>query len=102
MKMQTSLKRLPKWSPLTLADLLRRYLPLAVNLNTEKARSEFVIAPFLAEFKLLYRDKISLFSGLEFTINEAAGLKGRCDYILAQARATRADGPGVRRGRGQE
>jgi hypothetical protein len=71
--------------PMTLADILRRYLPLALNLNTEKARSELIIAPVLTEFKLLYRDQISLFSGIEFNIDEAAGLKGRCDYILARS-----------------
>lgn len=71
--------------PVTLADILRRYLPLAVNLNTEKARSELIIAPFLTEFKLLYHKQISLFSGIDFNIDEAAGLKGRCDYILAQS-----------------
>jgi hypothetical protein len=71
--------------PATLADLLDRYLPLAVNLNTEKARSELIIAPMLTEFKLLHRDRVSLFSGLEFSIDEATGLKGRCDYILARS-----------------
>jgi hypothetical protein len=71
--------------PATLADILRRYLPLALNLNTEKARSELVIAPVLTEFKLLYRDRISLFSGLEFNVEEATGLKGRCDYILSES-----------------
>jgi hypothetical protein len=71
--------------PPVLADTLARYLPLAVNVNTEKARSELVIAPILVEFKLLYRDQISLFSGIEFTVDESAGLKGRCDYILARS-----------------
>jgi hypothetical protein len=71
--------------PLTLADTLARYLPLAVNVNTHKARSELVIAPVLVEFKLLHRDRISLFSGIEFTVDEAAGLKGRCDYILGRS-----------------
>ena len=71
--------------PATLTDILRRYLPLALNLNTEKARSEFIIAPLLAEFKLLHRDQLSLFSGIEFNIDEASGLKGRCDYILARS-----------------
>jgi hypothetical protein len=68
---------------LVLADTLARYLPLAVNVNTEKARSELIIAPMLVEFKLLHRDRVSLFSGIEFTVDEAAGLKGRCDYILS-------------------
>jgi hypothetical protein len=71
--------------PPFLSDLLARYLPLAVNVNTEKARSELVIAPVLVEFKLLHRDRISLFSGIDFTVDEAAGLKGRCDYILARS-----------------
>ncbi len=71
--------------PAVLADTLARYLPLAVNVNTEKARSELVIAPILIEFKLLYRDRVSLFSGIEFTVDESAGLKGRCDYILARS-----------------
>lgn len=70
--------------PPVLADALARYLPLAVNVNTEKARSELVIAPVLVEFKLLYRDRVGLFSGIEFNVDEAAGLKGRCDYILSR------------------
>jgi hypothetical protein len=71
--------------PPVLADLIARYLPLAVNVNTEKARSELVIAPMLVEFKLLHRDRVSLFSGIDFTVDEAAGLKGRCAYILARS-----------------
>lgn len=71
--------------PPPLADTLARYLPLAVDVNTEKARSALVIAPVLVEFKLLHRDRVSLFSGTDFTVDEAAGLKGRCDYILARS-----------------
>ena len=71
--------------PKSLAATLERYLPLAINANTEKARSELIIAPVLIELKLLYADRISLFSGIEFTIDESMGLKGRCDYILAQS-----------------
>lgn len=71
--------------PPRLSETLARYLPLALNLNTEKACSELLIAPLLAEFKLLHRDHISLFSGIEFNVDEEAGLKGRCDYILARS-----------------
>ncbi|WP_395137750.1 hypothetical protein [Armatimonas sp.] len=70
--------------PATLADILRRYLPLALNLNTEKARSELIIAPFLTEFKLLYWDRVSLFSGVEFNVDDANGLRGRCDFVLSE------------------
>jgi hypothetical protein len=71
--------------PASLSDTLARYLPLALNLSTEKARSELVIAPVLVEFKLLHRDRISVFSGVEFSVDEANGLNGRCDYILSRS-----------------
>lgn len=70
--------------PASLADTLARYMPLALNLSTEKARSELLIAPVLVEFKLAHRDRVSLFSGIDFTVDAAAGLNGRCDYILSR------------------
>ncbi len=71
--------------PPNLASNLARYLPLALNLNTEKARSELLIAPVLVELKLLYPDQLSVFSGIDFTVDAAVGLSGRCDYILARS-----------------
>src|SRR5262249_5713617 len=71
--------------PVGLAALLPRYLPLALNLNTEKARSELLIAPILMELKLRYPDRLSLFSGIDFTVDAASGLSGRCDYILSRS-----------------
>ncbi len=56
--------------PQRLAELLQSYLPLAITINTEKARSELIIAPILADLKLQYKDRLSLFSGIEFTIEE--------------------------------
>jgi hypothetical protein len=50
-----------------LATTLVRYLPLALNLNTEKARSELLIAPLLVELKLLYPNRLSVFSGTDFS-----------------------------------
>jgi hypothetical protein len=72
--------------PESLSNLLERYIPLALNISTEKARSEFMIAPVLAELKFLHRNEISLFSGVEFNVDEARGLKGRCDYIISKSR----------------
>jgi hypothetical protein len=71
--------------PPGLAETLHRYLPLALNLNTEKARSELLIAPVLVELKLRHPDRLSVFSGIEFAVDPAAGLTGRCDYILARS-----------------
>lgn len=69
-----------------LSLLLARYIPLALNISTEKARSEFIIAPILADLKFQHPDQLSLFSGVDFTVDEARGLKGRCDYILSLGR----------------
>lgn len=62
--------------------LLERNIPLANAINTEKARSELLIAPMLLELRLLFQDKIGFFSGSEFNINQDEGLNGYCDFIL--------------------
>ncbi len=71
--------------PDLLPDLLKRYVPLATMMNTEKARSELIIAPVLAEFKLKSKNRISLFSGTEFNVDPDAGLNGRCDFIISKS-----------------
>lgn len=68
-----------------LLSLLLRYIPLAEAIGTEKAKSEFIIAPILAEIRELAHHKISLFSGVEFNVDEAKGLTGRCDYIISRS-----------------
>lgn len=60
-------------------------LPLALATSTEKARSEFIIAPVLLELWLLHDRKIGLLSGVEFNIDEAQGLNGVCDYIITRS-----------------
>jgi len=76
------------WTPVPklLTELLQRYVPLAITISTEKARSEFIIAPILAEFKLQFKDQTSLFSGFEFNIDRNKGLNRRCDYILSKSK----------------
>jgi len=59
-------------------------VPLALTTSTEKARSEFIIAPVLLEVWLLRNREIGLLSGVEFTIDEAQGLNGICDYIITR------------------
>ncbi|HAC62275.1 MAG TPA: hypothetical protein DCF68_01750 [Cyanothece sp. UBA12306] len=67
-----------------LKENLKRHLSLALAINTEKARSEFIIAPILSEIKYLLEDQVSLFSGVEFDVDKTQGLNGFCDYILCQ------------------
>jgi hypothetical protein len=64
---------------------LREYLPLATAINTEKARSEFLIAPVLAELRRQSKHQISLFSGTEFNVDAERGLSGFCDYLISQS-----------------
>ena len=63
-------------------ETLDDYLPLANAVNTEKARSELIIAPILLELRRQHRGKLGFFSGTEFTVDPDAGLAGYCDYIL--------------------
>jgi len=66
-----------------LQQTLKEYLPLATAINTEKARSEFLIAPILAELRRQTNYQISLFSGTEFNVDQEQGLSGYCDYIIS-------------------
>ncbi|HEY9800933.1 MAG TPA: hypothetical protein V6D25_11285 [Leptolyngbyaceae cyanobacterium] len=67
----------------TLTTLLSDYIPLATSISTEKARSEFLIAPILAEVRRLLNNQVSLFSGNEFNVDAQRGLQGFCDYIIS-------------------
>ncbi|WNZ24644.1 hypothetical protein HJG54_18500 [Leptolyngbya sp. NK1-12] len=58
---------------------------LALSINTEKARSEMIIAPILIELKRLTQDQISLFSGVEFNVDPTQGLNGYCDFIISRS-----------------
>ncbi len=75
------------FAPLSMSDLLRQTLqenvPLALNISTEKARSEFIIAPVLLEVRRQLDHRISLFSGVEFNVNLEEGLRGVCDFLLS-------------------
>lgn len=68
-----------------LAEILAENVPLALAIATEKARSELIIAPILVELRKLVHHQISLFSGVEFTIDEEKGLKGICDFIITRS-----------------
>lgn len=64
--------------------LLERYISLALAIDTEKARSEYIVAPILGELKWNYKHKISLFSGNMFNVDEKLGLTGVCDYLISR------------------
>jgi hypothetical protein len=69
-----------------LATTLKETVQLALAINTEKARSEMIIAPVLLEIRRQAYPPISLFSGNEFNVDEQRGLVGYCDYILSRSK----------------
>jgi hypothetical protein len=68
-----------------LQQALREYVPLATAINTEKARSELIIAQVLTEVRRQTNHQISLFSGTEFNVDEGKGLVGFCDFIITNS-----------------
>ena len=65
-----------------LKTTLNELLPLANAINTEKARSELIIAPVLLEVRRHFNFKVGFFSGTDFNVDSSVGLSGYCDYIL--------------------
>lgn len=62
---------------------LTEYIPLATAIDTEKARSEFIIAPVLSEVRRQVNYQVSLFSGTDFNVDVDKGLQGYCDFIIS-------------------
>ncbi len=58
---------------------------LASAINTEKARSEFVIAPVLYEMRRRKPGTFGLFSGVELNADSNRGLNGVCDFLITKS-----------------
>src|SRR5947209_4534683 len=74
-------------APASISDWLRdhlyQYVPMALAIGTEKARSELLIMPILLEAHRQLDQQFSLFSGIEFNVDVERGLRGVCDYLLS-------------------
>jgi hypothetical protein len=68
-----------------LVDTLKTSLPLALKINTEKARSEMIVAPLLIEVYRQLDGTISLFSGVDWEVDRLLGLCGRCDFLISRS-----------------
>lgn len=62
---------------------LKENAALAVDINTEKARSELIIAPILLEVRRQVKYQVGLFSGSEFNVAPERGLNGTCDFLIS-------------------
>jgi hypothetical protein len=66
------------------AAFVRDGVALALANSTEKAKSEFIIAPVLLELRRSLKNGFSLFSGVEWNVDPSRGLDGYCDFIITK------------------
>ena len=62
---------------------LKKKVPLAITIGTEKARSELIVANILVELREHFERRISLFSGIDFSVDVENGLTGVCDFLVS-------------------
>ena len=72
--------------PAVISDWLRQTLAkqtgTALRSGSEKARSEYLIAPILIEVYEQSHERATLFSGVEFDVDRKRGLAGFCDFLF--------------------
>lgn len=68
-----------------LRQTLAEWSPAALAMNTEKARSEMIIAPILMDVVRQTGRRVSLFSGVALDVDRDRGLNGACDYLLSRS-----------------
>ncbi len=55
-----------------------------LSLLSEKARSEFIVAPILLEVREHLHHAISIYSGIRLDVSPEEGLQGICDFIITR------------------
>jgi hypothetical protein len=68
-----------------LAEWLAQFAPVAQGINTEMARSIYIIAPILAEAIRSAGPPVNALPGVAFDVDRARGLSGFCDYLIARS-----------------
>jgi hypothetical protein len=69
--------------PAWLTELLGRGMQLA--LVSEKARSEFIVAPILLAVRETAHDSVAILSGQRLDVDPERRLVGECDFLLARS-----------------
>ncbi|MGC8642845.1 MAG: hypothetical protein ACP5XB_23545 [Isosphaeraceae bacterium] len=76
--------------PLEPSEFLRVWLDefaaLALGVHTERARSEYIIAPLLAETQRRADHRVNVLPGVAFDVDKARGLTGFRGYLTARSR----------------
>jgi hypothetical protein len=68
-----------------LQSILENYVPWAIAVGSEKAKSEMIVAPVLLEIKQILHSQVSVFSGRDFTVDASVGLNGICDFLISRS-----------------
>lgn len=73
------------YTPIEPSDYLKITLErnLRRKLRSEKAKSEFLISPILAELEEQNLQKFAFYSGYKFNVEPKQGLNGFCDFVLS-------------------
>lgn len=82
-----AMKREPLFAAVESADVpqwLQEALDsgMVLALGSEKARSEFIVAPVLLTSRKQSHDWFTIYSGQRLDVDPASGLVGECDFIL--------------------
>ncbi|HZW29949.1 MAG TPA: hypothetical protein VFF52_04530 [Isosphaeraceae bacterium] len=75
--------------PIKPSDILRGLLdefgPVALGINTQQARREYIIAPILMEAKRRSPVAINVLPGVTLAVDPGRGLSGYCDDLITQS-----------------
>jgi len=76
-------------APLEVSAHLRAWLdefaPVALGVNSEQARREYIISPILTEAKRRAEGPVNVLPGMPLDVDRERGLNGVCDYIIARS-----------------
>ncbi len=76
-------------APLEVSEFTRAWLdelaPIAVSVNSEAARSQYIIAPILVEVKRRAKGPANVFPGFTLDVDRERGLNGYCDYVISRS-----------------
>jgi hypothetical protein len=68
-----------------LKEWLARFSPVALGINSEMARSTYIITPVLAESMRRAGAPSNVLPGVGFDVDRNLGLSGFCDYLIARS-----------------
>lgn len=72
-----------------LQETLALYRQFVLSSATEKARSEFIVAPILADLDRQNPGKFSIYSGRNLEGDRSLGLNGECDFLVGFSSGSR-------------